>query len=117
MSAKRDHADGHRRKLVFSYPLIPPFPDCYRNKIAYRFYLLANGTNAGNGLSQILNGLPANISAPQSFYMAARMYDSGSGSIDPSGDSILEGSVTYCYASDVANRLLGWANTLHGCSL
>jgi hypothetical protein len=84
---------------------MPPFLDCYRTKIAYEFYLLAVGTNSGRGLSEILNELGSNVTAPQSYYETARIYNSGS--IAPSGN--LEDSVTRCYASDIANRLLGWA--------
>ena len=109
MSAERDQADGHRRKLVFSYFLITPFLDCYKTKIAYGFYLLAAGTS---GLSGILNG--RGVPAPQNFYEAARIYNSGS--IDPSG--ILEdGGATHCYASDIANRLLGWTTARTKCNL
>jgi hypothetical protein len=111
MSAERDHADGHRRKLVFSYSLITPFLDCYRTKIAYGFYLAA-GTSSGQGLSGILAGL-GGVPAPQSFYEAARIYNSGS--IAASGN-LQDGVATHCYASDIANRLLGWATAPSSCT-
>jgi hypothetical protein len=74
------------------------------------------GTDAGDGLAGIMdelsNGTATNgmdfgnaTSVTQLYYRAARMYNSGS--IDPSGILELGGS-THCYASDVANRLMGW---------
>lgn len=47
------------------------------------------------------------------YYKAARIYNSGS--IDSSGN-LGAGIATHCYASDVANRLIGWTdNDQHGC--
>ncbi|KAI6885618.1 hypothetical protein KC318_g15660 [Hortaea werneckii] len=56
------------------------------------------GTDSGDGLKQLLEDEGGN------FFKAARRYNSGS--IDPSGD-LSEGVATHCYASDVANRLIG----------
>jgi hypothetical protein len=56
------------------------------------------------GLQQALQragGLDA-----QAYYRAARIYNSGS--CDPSGNLGL-GVATHCYATDIANRLRGWA--------
>jgi hypothetical protein len=39
-----------------------------------------------------------------------------SGEIDESGD-LGKGSATHCYASDMANRLVGWTDSEHGCTL
>ncbi|KAI7348447.1 hypothetical protein KC354_g13605 [Hortaea werneckii] len=56
------------------------------------------GTDSGHGLKQLLEEEGGN------FFKAARRYNSGS--IDPSGD-LSKGVATHCYASDVANRLMG----------
>jgi hypothetical protein len=72
------------------------------------------GTSSGDGLSQILNRLGGSSAAAQSFYKTARIYNSGS--VDASG-KLEKGIATHCYASDVANRLLGWTFAPHGCNL
>ncbi|OAA64900.1 hypothetical protein ISF_04310 [Cordyceps fumosorosea ARSEF 2679] len=70
------------------------------------------GTPAGDGLKQLL--AKAGGTGAQTYYKAARMYNSGS--IDGSG--LLEGGgATHCYASDVANRLIGWSEGVGGCRL
>lgn len=47
------------------------------------------------------------------YYKASRIYNSGS--IDPSGN-LNGGIATHCYATDVANRLIGWTDSDdHGC--
>ncbi|KAL9043819.1 MAG: hypothetical protein Q9214_003007 [Letrouitia sp. 1 TL-2023] len=61
------------------------------------------GTDAGDGLQQCLS--QAASDDVSRFYKAARIYNSGS--IDPSGD-LGAGGATHCYASDIANRLLGY---------
>jgi hypothetical protein len=70
------------------------------------------GTAAGDGLIQTLKQAPGSGAAK--YYGAARIYNSGS--IDPSGD-LGAGIATKCYASDVANRLLGWAFSNKSCPL
>jgi len=47
------------------------------------------------------------------YYKAARIYNSGS--IDPSGN-LGAGIATHCYASDIANRLTGWASGPSTCN-
>ncbi|SLM39883.1 glycoside hydrolase [Lasallia pustulata] len=70
------------------------------------------GTADGDGLAQCINESGAgDVSA---FYKAARIYNSGS--VDPSGD-LNKGISTYCYASDIANRLTGWVMAPYGCYL
>lgn len=81
------------------------------------------GTEAGDGLAGIMNewsnGTATNentfgdsTSLTQLYYRAARMYNSGS--IDASG--VLEsGGSTHCYASDIANRLMGWVSASSTC--
>ncbi|KAM3443591.1 hypothetical protein MY4824_000477 [Beauveria thailandica] len=68
------------------------------------------GTADGDGLKQLL--AKAGGSGATTFYRAARMYNSGS--IDPSGD-LEKGIATHCYASDIANRLVGWFAGVGGC--
>ena len=50
----------------------------------------------------------------EAYYRAARLYNSGE--IDDSGD-LGKGSATHCYVSDIANRLVGWTDSEHGCTL
>ncbi|KAF2002356.1 hypothetical protein P154DRAFT_409050, partial [Amniculicola lignicola CBS 123094] len=46
------------------------------------------------------------------YYKGARIYNSGS--LAASGN-LGDGIATHCYASDIANRLLGWATSSHLC--
>ncbi|KXL43511.1 hypothetical protein M433DRAFT_155821 [Acidomyces richmondensis BFW] len=71
-----------------------------------------SGTNAGDGLKQLLKKAPG--TGATKFYQAARMYNSGA--IAPSGD-LGQGCCTHCYASDVANRLTGWVKAANKCTL
>ncbi|KAK5112131.1 hypothetical protein LTR62_004474 [Meristemomyces frigidus] len=71
-----------------------------------------NGTSSGDGLKQCLQK-QGNTDVSQ-YYRAARMYNGGS--IATSGD-LGQGCCTACYASDVANRLVGWVNAAHTCSI
>ena len=57
-------------------------------------------------------GMP-NTEAAQAFYMAARFYNSGPGSLPANTTGDLGSEIfgaTLCYASDIANRLQGWTN-------
>ncbi|KAN0072603.1 hypothetical protein V8E54_009532 [Elaphomyces granulatus] len=72
------------------------------------------GTSSGDGLIQILDRRGGPSAAAQSFYQTARIYNSGS--IAASG-KLEDGIATHCYASDVANRLLGWTLAPQGCNL
>ena len=69
------------------------------------------GTSSGDGLKQCLakNG----GSGATAYYRAARCYNSGS--VASSGD-LGQGGSTHCYASDVANRLLGWSSGPSTCN-
>ena len=90
----------------------------------------AAGTDSGDGLAQVINRKCSHEIIPdrtkgvieaqnqygasdaKAFYIAARLYNSGS--LDSSG--LLErGIATHCYASDIANRLVGWVNAGHSC--
>ncbi len=59
-------------------------------------------------------GGTAGGSDASTFYKAARAYNSGS--VDASGD-LEKGIGTHCYATDVANRLVGWVQAPTGCTL
>ena len=74
------------------------------------------GTDAGHGFAIDINLQAdiANIGYAEAYYRAARLYNSGE--IDDSGD-LGKGSATHCYASDLANRLVGWTDSEHGCTL
>lgn len=62
------------------------------------------GTSSGDGLKQLLDTCAGK--GAQTYYEAARMYNSGSIASD---GNLGQGVATHCYASDVANRLIGWA--------
>lgn len=71
------------------------------------------GTPSGQGLQQILAavGRGADVGAGQ-YYKAARMYNSGS--VAATG-LLQDGAATHCYASDIANRLVGWSQGVGTC--
>jgi len=85
-----------------------------------------DGTAAGDGLAQTLNQAAGTLTGTNStstngtstsgtaFYRAARLYNSGA--IAPSGD-LGQGVATHCYASDIANRLVGWTGNNSTCTL
>ncbi|KAJ5355470.1 uncharacterized protein N7496_012682 [Penicillium cataractarum] len=70
------------------------------------------GTSDGDGLQQLLeqNG---GTSSATAYYKAARCYNSGSIASD---GNLGAGIATHCYASDIANRLLGWASGTSSCN-
>lgn len=74
------------------------------------------GTQSGPGLVSIIGKIPGNDASV--YYKAARIYNSGS--IDSSGD-LGKGIAVHCFASDIANRLTGWAEGIgakgSGCNL
>lgn len=55
------------------------------------------------------------------YFQAARIYSSNSGSLRADSDTDLADNTastsTSCYASDIANRLLGWNGLTDGCTL
>jgi hypothetical protein len=69
------------------------------------------GTISGDGLEQLLTKI--GVTDVSMYYKAARMYNSGS--IAATGN-LGQGGSTHCYASDIANRLTGWATGLSGCN-
>ena len=64
------------------------------------------GTSTGPGLKALIfhEGGTTDVT---SFYKAPRAYNSGA--VASSGN-LGQGSATHCYASDIANRLLGWTD-------
>lgn len=68
------------------------------------------GTTAGDGLKQVI--AQAGTSDVSKYYIAARLYNSGSLA---SGGNLGGGIATHCYASDIANRLVGWATGASSC--
>lgn len=74
------------------------------------------GTEEGHGFAEDINqqkDVP-NIEFAQAYYRAARLYNSGI--VDASGD-LAKGGSTACYASDIANRLVGWVDAQSTCTL
>ncbi|KAJ5970970.1 uncharacterized protein N7479_000888 [Penicillium vulpinum] len=69
------------------------------------------GTTQGDGLKQCFEAQSGAEAAK--YYKAARTYNSGS--IDSSGN-LGQGGATHCYASDIANRVRGWAGDMSECS-
>jgi hypothetical protein len=74
-------------------------PDDKKNSIRQMIKDGTQGTAAGDGLVQTLDKFG-------NAYSAARGYNSGD--VGPSGDLGDAIGATPCYASDVANRLMGW---------
>lgn len=74
------------------------------------------GTEAGHGFATDINAQKdiEGVGFAEGYYRAARLYNSGA--IDDSGDLGL-GSATHCYASDIANRLVGWMDSPSNCTL
>jgi hypothetical protein len=63
------------------------------------------------GLTQAI--AQSSASGVSQYYKGARTYNSGS--VDASGN-LGAGVATHCYASDIANRLLGWSDEKSACS-
>ena len=72
------------------------------------------GTSNGKGFVGILASQHPNLEFAQAYYRTARVYNSGA--VDPSGD-LGKGSATHCYASDIANRMVGWVDSPSRCTL
>ncbi|KAJ5949650.1 hypothetical protein N7454_001234 [Penicillium verhagenii] len=68
------------------------------------------GTTEGDGLEQLLAAEGG--STAEDYYKVARCYNSGSVASD---GNLGQGVATHCYASDVANRLLGWSSGTSSC--
>lgn len=70
------------------------------------------GTSSGDGLEQLLAQVGGTDTSR--FFRAARAYNGGINSVS---DNLGTGCCTLCYASDIANRLTGWVNAPHDCTL
>lgn len=68
---------------------------------------VVGGTSLSSALTQ------AACDDVSKYYKAARIYNSGS----VTGDNLSLGVATHCYASDIANRLTGWATSSSDCTL
>ncbi|KOS17712.1 hypothetical protein ESCO_003341 [Escovopsis weberi] len=72
------------------------------------------GTSSGAGLQQLAQQAASNTGGgAQTLYAAARLYNSGSANYQ---DLDLGLGSTACYASDVANRLMGWTLATTQCA-
>ena len=70
----------------------------------------AVGTDSGDGLATLINDAQSQgASGAQTFYYAARWYNSGEDT-PPIGGDLSNGGSTNTYASDIANRLTGWTD-------
>lgn len=67
------------------------------------------GTVSGWGLKQTIANSGATLGSAASYYRGARVYNSGS--VAASG-RLEDGIATHCYSSDVANRVLGWTDSI-----
>lgn len=77
--------------------------------------MIVGGTADGHGFATDINEQKDvdGIEYAEAYYRAARLYNSGA--IDDSGD-LEKGSATHCYASDIANRLVGWTDSGSTCT-
>ncbi|KAI1325021.1 putative muramidase [Xylariaceae sp. FL0255] len=74
-----------------------------------------SGTSSGDGLKQTVAQGTSDVGSEtaRAYYIGARIYNSGSVDLSNLDDGL--GS-TACYASDVANRLTGWALAASSCT-
>lgn len=74
------------------------------------------GSNGGHGLAEDINAQKDHVKDEfaEAYYRASRLYNSGA--IDASNDLEKAGS-EHCYASDIANRLMGWTDSQNTCTL
>ncbi|KAK3686775.1 hypothetical protein LTR37_019490 [Vermiconidia calcicola] len=68
------------------------------------------GTAAGDGLKQTFQQCPS--TGAQAYFQAAVIYNSGN-----LPQNLDDNTATPCYASDVANRLMGWTSGASSCTL
>ncbi|OQE21253.1 hypothetical protein PENSTE_c012G06078 [Penicillium steckii] len=75
--------------------------------------MIREGTTGPKGLQWCMNKEGGSDDST-TYYKAARTYNSGS--VAPSGNLGDGSGATACYASDIVNRLLGWANGPSKCN-
>jgi hypothetical protein len=88
---------------------------CPKDNIVQMIHDGTAGTAGGDGLATLLCDSvtsPFKDNVAQGYYRAARAYNSGS--VASSGQ-LQDGGATHCYASDIANRLVGWVKAQHAC--
>jgi hypothetical protein len=92
-----------------------PVSPCPSDEITQMIKDGTTGTADGDGLEQLLEQAVSKYGADGAteYYIAARMYNSGSVAAD---GNLGQGGATACYASDIANRLLGWSTGTSSCS-
>lgn len=92
-----------------------PLSPCPSSEITQMIEDGTTGTADGDGLNQLLDQAVSKYGATDAtkYYIAARMYNSGSLASD---GNLGQGGATACYASDIANRLLGWSTGTSSCS-
>ncbi len=89
---------------------------CPSDQISAMILEGTSGTDSGNGLANCINtaaGLGG--SGAEAYYWAARIYNTGS--YIAGSDLSAPPAGTSCYATDIANRLLGWAGPDSPCNL
>lgn len=93
-----------------------PLSPCPSSEITQMIEDGTTGTADGPGLAQLLEQAVSTYKATDAtkYYIAARMYNSGSLASD--GNLGQPVGATACYASDIANRLLGWSTGTSSCS-
>ena len=87
-----------------------PVSPCPASEITQMIKDGTEGTSSGDGLKQCLSQCPS--AGAQAYYGAAVIYNSGN---LPS--NLDDNTATPCYASDVANRLMGWFSGTSSCTL
>ncbi|KAK5046797.1 hypothetical protein LTR84_007151 [Exophiala bonariae] len=89
---------------------------CPRDQILGMITDGVGGTADGHGFASDINAQKEvkDIEYAEAYYRGARLYNSGA--IDDSND-LGKGSATHCYASDIANRLVGWTDSESTCNL
>ncbi|KAF7115470.1 hypothetical protein CNMCM5793_002428 [Aspergillus hiratsukae] len=88
-----------------------PMTPCPASQITQMITDGTAGTAAGDGLQQCL-AQAGGAGDVASYYRAARIYNSGS---IAATENLGQGIATHCYASDIANRLTGWATGPSSC--
>lgn len=92
-----------------------PVSPCPADEITQMIEDGTTGTADGPGLKQLIAQAISQYGADGAteYYRAARMYNSGSLASD---GNLGQGGATACYASDIANRLLGWSTGTSSCT-
>jgi hypothetical protein len=89
---------------------------CPKHVIKEMIHQGTAGTSTGEGLKQVLDTTSGVVGGmnERAFYAAARKYNSGSVDYTNLNYAFIS---TACYATDVANRVTGWASGGSGCNL